>query len=144
MARTRANDITPYVGDAITAIDWLQVSADLNAYGVANLGRLLTPDVCKHVSDMYDADDAKFRSRIVMARHGFGRGEYKYWAYPLPDMVRDMRERLYPSLAEIANQWRVALGYEQAVSRRSGLVHRTLSCGGADASDAAASAIRGW
>jgi hypothetical protein len=83
---------------------WDQVSSDLNAHGSAVLQKLLTPRDCERLAARY-ADDDGFRSRIVMSRHGFGRGEYKYFSYPLPEPVASMRPTLYPPLAAIANDW---------------------------------------
>lgn len=97
--------------DAIAALDWAAVGADLDARGCAVLPALLDAETCDTVRRLY-ADDAPFRSRIVMARHGFGRGEYKYFAYPLPAIVAALRGRLYPHLAPIANRWGVRLGLE--------------------------------
>jgi hypothetical protein len=87
-----------------SSIDWIAAQADLDAYGCAVIGPLLSPRECREISSLY-ASDAPFRSRIVMARHGFGRGEYKYFTYPLPGMVARLRGALYPSLAKIANAW---------------------------------------
>jgi hypothetical protein len=70
----------------LDAIDWLRIGADLDAQGCAVFDKLLTSDECRTLSSLY-SDDARFRSRIVMARHSFGRGEYKYFNYPLPDPV---------------------------------------------------------
>jgi hypothetical protein len=81
----------------------------LDAEGYAVLPRLLGARDCKALVRSYD-DRARFRSRIVMARHGFGRGEYSYFAYPLPERVQGLRESLYPSLAAVANRWNAALG----------------------------------
>src|SRR5258705_9872437 len=78
--------------------DWAGVSAHLDAHGWAMLSKLLTPSETATVAGFFD-DDSKFRSHIVMARHGFGRGEYKYFAYPLPDKVAALRTPLYPRLA---------------------------------------------
>jgi hypothetical protein len=77
--------------------------------GVARLGVLLSPEECRALQALYD-DPAHFRSRIVMARHGFGQGEYQYFAYPLPGPVQALRERLYEILAPLANRWAEALG----------------------------------
>ena len=90
-------------------IAWLAVAADLDAQGWAVLPGLLDRETCEAVANLYDAE-APFRSRIVMARHGFGRGEYKYFGYPLPDVVADLRAALYPQLAPIANRWNEAMG----------------------------------
>lgn len=84
------------------------LAAALDQQGYATLP-LLDPDACRDLVALYD-DDARFRSRVVMQRHNFGRGEYKYFAYPLPDPVAALRERLYPRLAGIANDWRRRLG----------------------------------
>jgi hypothetical protein len=83
----------------------------LDAAGCAILPRLLSPDDCDALVSLY-AQDALFRSRIVMARHGFGRGEYRYFAYPLPEQVAMLRESVYPRLVPIANRWQQALGLD--------------------------------
>ncbi|MFC3712672.1 2OG-Fe(II) oxygenase [Sphingoaurantiacus capsulatus] len=93
----------------MTALDWARIEGDLDAQGHALTGPLLTPETCEAVVAMYDGDD-RFRSRVVMARHGFGRGEYKYFAYPLPDLIQRLRTALYPRLALIANRWNAAMG----------------------------------
>jgi hypothetical protein len=90
--------------EELNGIPWQRVEADLDAFGGAVLEHLLTPQECDAVTAMY-ADDALFRSRVVMARHGFGRGEYKYFSYPLPGLVECLRANLYPRLAPIANRW---------------------------------------
>jgi hypothetical protein len=90
-------------------IDGSEVETELDARGCAVIPGLLSAAKCKAVASSYD-DDAKFRSRVVMASHGFGRGEYKYFAYPLPELVAELRAALYPPLAEIANRWSAALG----------------------------------
>ena len=77
--------------------------------GFAKLPALLTPDECRLVRDLYP-DDRHFRSRVDMARHRFGEGEYKYLTYPLPPLVQELREALYPPLADIANRWHEAMG----------------------------------
>jgi hypothetical protein len=85
-----------------------RVESDLDKYGAAVLEHLLTPEECDTVTALY-LDDQLFRSRVVMARHGFGRGEYKYFRYPLPDLVEILRTNLYPRLAFVANRWNQAL-----------------------------------
>jgi len=97
------------VADRVAALDWTGMAADLDAHGCALTGRLLTPEECAALAAAYRSDDL-FRSRVVMARHGFGRGEYKYFAYPLPETVAALRAALYPPLAEIANRWNEAMG----------------------------------
>jgi uncharacterized protein len=95
----------------VAAIDWTLVAADLDAHGCATVGRLLAPEQCGALVGLYAAD-APFRSRVVMARHGFGRGEYKYFAYPLPPAIAALRPALYPPLAPIANRWNEQMGIE--------------------------------
>ena len=85
-------------------IDWERVSRDLDAQGNAVIEKLLTERQCAAVKALYGKDDI-FRKRIVMASHGYGRGEYKYFAYPLPDRIADLRASLYPHLVPIANRW---------------------------------------
>jgi hypothetical protein len=100
------------IGKRVAALDWQAVAASLDAYGCASTGVLLTGGECPALAQRY-AEDAPFRSRVIMARHGFGRGEYKYFAYPLPALVAELRTALYPGLAKIANRWNEALGIEQ-------------------------------
>lgn len=90
------------------SVDWLRVEADLDVHGAAVIEKLLASEVCHELIGLYARED-RFRSRVVMARHGFGRGEYKYFAYPLPRIVADLRKTLYPPLARIANRWNEAL-----------------------------------
>jgi hypothetical protein len=92
-------------------LDWAGVEADLDARGNALLEGLLPPEECERLAGLYD-DPARFRSRIVMARHGFGRGEYQYFRYPLPDLVAELRREAYARLAPIANRWNAAMGIE--------------------------------
>ena len=98
-----------HLAAAMAALDWTQIGAELDAAGCAVIGPLLPPDACAALAAGYDGD-AAFRSRVVMARHGFGRGEYRYYAYPLPDTVQALRAALYPPLAGVANRWAAALG----------------------------------
>jgi hypothetical protein len=93
----------------VDAVDWERAAAELDAYGGATLGKLLTAAECAAIVRLY-AVDAAFRSRVVMASHGFGRGEYKYFSYPLPPIVEELRAALYPHLVAVANQWSDALG----------------------------------
>jgi len=90
-------------------IDWTAVGRDLDAHGCALIPKLLDPATCEAIAAGYDAPDT-FRSTVVMARHGFGRGEYRYYAYPLPELIAGLRSALYPPLAAIANRWNTALG----------------------------------
>jgi hypothetical protein len=93
----------------VGAIEWEQVGEGLDADGCAVVRALLTRAECDGVRRLYP-QEARFRSRVVMARHGYGRGEYKYFAYPLPALVGALRGALYPHLAPIANRWSAALG----------------------------------
>jgi uncharacterized protein len=99
------------IADRLNNLPWERIEADLDIYGGAVLKHLLTPSEGAAVAAMY-ADDRAFRSRIVMARHGFGSGEYKYFSYPLPHLVESLRTELYPRLAPIANRWNEALRSE--------------------------------
>lgn len=98
--------------DALSTIDWTAIEAALDAEGWAVLPRLLTPEDCTALAAGYDRD-AQFRSTITMARHGFGRGAYRYFAYPLPPQVAALRTGLYPRLAPIANRWHARMGIER-------------------------------
>ncbi len=97
------------VADRVAALDWPALETALDQHGCATTGPLLTADECAALAAHYPRD-APFRSRVIMARHGFGRGEYKYFAYPLPGLIAALRTALYPSLAAIANRWNAALG----------------------------------
>jgi len=105
----RAPGAAPTIADRVSAIDGSRVAADLDREGYAVVERLLTRGECDALSALY-ADDALFRSRVVMAKHGFGRGEYRYFSYPLPGAVAELRASLYPRLAPIANRWSEAMG----------------------------------
>jgi hypothetical protein len=93
-------------------IDWTSAADALDAQGWAMLPGLLDSAACREVAALYD-DPQRFRSQVIMARHGFGRGEYRYFAYPLPDPVQALRTRLYPPLAAITNRWQVRMGLER-------------------------------
>ena len=95
----------------VDAIDWTQATEDLDAQGCAVLNGLLTRDECRALAALY-GDDAHFRSRIVMGRHGFGRGEYKYFSYPLPGLIAELRPALYARFYHIANRWNEAMGID--------------------------------
>jgi uncharacterized protein len=92
-------------------IDWNQVAQDLDEQGSAMIQRLLSADECRAIASLYPEDDA-FRSKVVMGRHGFGRGEYKYFSYPLPDLIASLRTAVYPRLVPIANRWNTAMGID--------------------------------
>ena len=89
--------------------DWARISAELDETGWALLPGLLAEADCDRIAALYDREDT-FRSRVVMARHGFGRGEYRYFSYPLPGRIEKLRTVLYPHLATIANDWQVKSG----------------------------------
>ncbi len=95
----------------VAAIDWAQAAGDLDAQGCAVLKGLLTAEECRALAALYP-EDKIFRSRIVMGRHGFGRGEYKYFAYPLPQPIAELRPLLYARLQSIANRWNEAMGID--------------------------------
>ncbi|TFV79998.1 proline hydroxylase [Bradyrhizobium frederickii] len=95
----------------VDALDWPRIAAELDAQGCAVLKGLLTPEQCRAVAALYP-EDANFRSRIVMGRHGFGRGEYKYFAYPLPDLIAQLRPALYARLQPVANRWNEAMAID--------------------------------
>jgi hypothetical protein len=95
----------------IAAADWARVESDLDARGFGVIERLLGAGECRSLATLYP-DETRFRSHIVMARHGFGRGEYKYFAYPLPGLAAALRTELYPRLSAIANRWNEAMGLE--------------------------------
>jgi hypothetical protein len=116
-AEPAATDAHASMAARVAGLDWARIGADLDAYGAAATGALLTPPECRDLASAY-GDDARFRSRVVMARHGFGRGEYKYYAYPLPALIGSLREALYPQLAPIANRWEATLGREGAYPER--------------------------
>lgn len=111
ITNTRRGSAAPDIADRVAAIDWQAAARELDRYGCATTGAILTPEECAALARSYD-DDALFRSRVIMSRHGFGRGEYKYFAYPLPDVIAALRLALYPPLAEIANRWNEAMGID--------------------------------
>jgi hypothetical protein len=100
---------SPPVEQRVSAADWDAINAALDANGFATMTGLLDAEGCGAIIRLYP-ENHRFRSHIHMARHGFGRGEYKYFAYPLPDAVDALRAALYPPLASIANRWNEALG----------------------------------
>ena len=93
----------------IAALDWPRITDQLNEQGFATIGPLLSPSQCNELSAGY-SNSAQFRSRVIMSKHGFGRGEYQYYAYPLPELIQSLRTSLYPPLAQIATQWNQSLG----------------------------------
>src|SRR5215211_1415367 len=92
-------------------ISWERVSRDLEAEGNAIVERILQPNECDEIRALYQQRE-KFRSEVVMERHGFGRGEYRYFGYPLPALISDLRTSLYPHLVPIANRWNEVMGID--------------------------------
>ena len=112
--KAAANTVTPInswksVEERLQTLDWESVWQDLDAQGSAIVERILSPDECRTLAALY-RNNGLFRSQVVMARHGFGRGEYKYFKYPLPDLVARMRTAVYPHLVPIADRWNGSMG----------------------------------
>jgi hypothetical protein len=95
----------------LDAVDWPAACAALDAGGCAVIPKLLSADECAALTALYD-EPARFRSRVVMARHGYGRGEYQYFSYPLPDAVSELRTHGYPRLVDLANRWNETMGID--------------------------------
>ena len=93
----------------VESYDWSAIARDLDAHGWALIPKLLASSECAAIAGLY-GDERRFRSHIIMARHGFGRGEYKYFSYPLPDTLGALRTALYPRLAPVANRWNDSMG----------------------------------
>ena len=130
MPATNRHNTTPDGQDfeaTVAALDWVRIEAELDAHGVGLTGRLLDAEACAGLRGLY-AEAARFRSRIVMARHGFGRGEYQYFAHPLPQPVAALRPVVYARLAPIANRWNETLGiaqrYPESLDAFLALCHR--------------------
>ncbi|XUM20180.1 2OG-Fe(II) oxygenase [Bradyrhizobium oligotrophicum S58] len=113
MARLKhaLSDLPSPAATGIDAIDWANIERDLDARGCAVLPQLVAPAECLLLGSLYP-DDSHFRSRVVMARHGFGRGEYKYFSYPLPDPIAQLRPLLYGRLVAVANRWNATMGID--------------------------------
>jgi len=107
--QTEPDKGTDGIAGRLAAIDWAAVAEGLDSYGYAPLGALLSASECAELAGLYE-DSGRFRSTVVMARHGFGRGEYKYFSYPLPSTIATLRPALYRALAPIANRWHAAMG----------------------------------
>jgi hypothetical protein len=104
------------ISERVAALEWARIESDLDTYGCAVIDRVLTEDESAWLRTCYDVESL-FRSRVVMSRHGFGRGEYKYFTYPLPEIVASLRAELYPPLAAVANRWNTALAVEARYPR---------------------------
>jgi len=101
--------MTGTIGERIAGLDWPRMQVDIGMRGWTTTGEILTRTESETLAGYYN-DDIHFRSRVVMSRHGFGRGEYRYFSYPLPDLVAGLRQELYGRLVGIAESWRVPLG----------------------------------
>ena len=99
----------PSIAARVAGLDWARVTEDLDAQGAALAGSLLARPECDALAGSY-AEEEPFRSRVVMGRHGFGRGEYKYFSYPLPDLIGALRTAIYPRVAPIASRWNAKMG----------------------------------
>ena len=97
--------------DRVAAFDWSNLTAQLDGFGNAVIEGLLTPEQCRGIAELYPHEE-QFRSHIRMARHGFGKGEYRYFKYPLPDLISGLRTALYPRLAFVANAWNERMGVD--------------------------------
>src|SRR5712672_4608403 len=107
----KTNQLSSDIAARVGAIDWTQAIDHLDGQGCAVLKGLLSPDECRALAALYP-DDEHFRSKIVMGRHGFGRGEYKYFSYPLPDLIAELRPALYARLYGIADRWNETMGID--------------------------------
>ena len=119
--RERRNRNTPTVNTAISqrlaSLDWRSIGESLGQYGYALTPALLTPSECATLASLYPSAEP-FRSHIIMSRYRFGRGDYKYFDYPLPAIVQQLREQSYPHLVSLANQWNQALGLSEIFPQR--------------------------
>jgi len=97
--------------DRVDGFDWLRIARDLDQKGQALVEQLLSPEECRAIAGLYSNDDV-FRTRVVMERHGFGRGEYKYFRYPLPHLLSELRTAVFPHLVPVANRWNEAMGID--------------------------------
>jgi hypothetical protein len=131
-------------GDAdlrVSQYDWTMLSEDLGRYGCAVIEKLLSPEDCRQIAGLYPKE-GHFRSHIQMARHGFGKGEYRYFKYPLPPLIGDLRTALYPHLANIANGWNERMGIDERYPETACRISKAVSCPGSDPANAVAVAIR--
>jgi len=120
-ARSGVNGVTATargeVEDRLPAYNWMKVTEDLSGNGCAVIERLLSVEECRQIAGLYP-EEIHFRSHVHMARHGFGKGEYRYFKYPLPDLLAGLRTALYPHLADIANTWNERMGVEARYPRQ--------------------------
>jgi uncharacterized protein len=109
---TPGESIVRSAEERVGQYDWSALSTELSSYGCAVIDKLLTPQECGEIAALYPHEE-HFRSHIHMARHGFGKGEYRYFKYPLPDLIAGLRTALYPYLASVANEWNERMGLDQ-------------------------------
>jgi hypothetical protein len=109
--KTKAATASKALAERIAALDWSRIASDIDVHGPAVVGPLLTARECGELVGFYDSQGL-FRSRVVMAKHGFGRGEYQYFSYPLPSLISELRTALYSPLATIANRWNETMGLD--------------------------------
>ena len=95
----------------LSGVDWTRMQAELDAHGVARAAGLLNTEECRAIAELYDLEQG-FRSRVIMGRHGFGRGEYRYFSYPLRPIIQVLRTSLYLHLVATANRWNALMGFE--------------------------------
>jgi hypothetical protein len=98
--------------ERVAACDWPAHSNELSSYGCTIIEKLLSAEECRQIAALYPHEE-HFRSHVHMARHGFGKGEYRYFKYPLPDLIGELRTALYPRLAVVANDWNAGMGIDQ-------------------------------
>lgn len=122
------DDASSDVSERIAALDWQGIERALDDRGWATTGPLLDPTDCRALIERYDDADI-YRSRVVMAQHNFGRGEYQYFSYPLPGIVEDLRKEAYPRLAAIANRWAQRLVGTAYPSTLNEMLHRCYRAG---------------
>ncbi|CAB3785366.1 hypothetical protein LMG27177_01826 [Paraburkholderia fynbosensis] len=110
-AKAPTLSFTATITQRIDALDWQRIEQDLDLYGCATVSELVTASQCDSLAALYPRDNL-YRSRVVMARHGFGRGEYKYFQYPLPNIIGALRTAIYPHLVPVANRWNQAMNID--------------------------------
>lgn len=124
----------------VAGYDWQALAGELDNYGSAVLPKLLSPEECRTIAALYP-DKSHFRSHIHMARHGFGKGEYRYFKYPLPDILDGLRTALYPRLARAANEWNGRMGINERYPDDHAFVPQAMPRRRSDAPNTASAAI---
>ena len=120
--------LTARTDTELPALDWSAVESQLDGSGFAITPTLITPEQCTELAEMFD-DDARFRNTVIMARHAYGEGSYRYFADPLPPLVQTLRERCYPHLAAIANRWAQRLDERRFPETLAGLLEECAALG---------------